>query len=246
MNTLELKKFKVKIGDKEIVKGVDLSLKEGEVAVIMGPNGSGKSTLANGLMGHPNMNTEGNALLSGKDLLELSPDQRSKEGLFLSFQYPEEISGVSVSSFLRAAINARRPKDDPIKLQEYVKLLNEQMKLLGIPKDFSSRYLNQGFSGGEKKKMEMLQLSMLNPKVAILDETDSGLDIDALKSVCNSINKIRAENKKLSFLIITHYQRMLNYIKPDTVCIMFDGKLVKKGGPELAHELEKNGYEAFK
>ncbi len=246
MNALELKKFKVSIEDKEIVKGIDLSLKKGEVTVIMGPNGSGKSTLANGLMGHPKMKTKGDVLLSGKNLLEMSPDQRSKEGLFLSFQYPEEIPGVNVSSFLRTAINTRRSKDNPIKLQEYVKLLNEHMKLLNIPKEFASRYINTGFSGGEKKKIEMLQLAMLNPKVAILDETDSGLDIDALKSVCEGINLLRKENPDMTILVITHYQRMLNYLKPDHVCIMLDGKIIKKGDANLAHELETKGYEEFK
>ncbi|PIN81093.1 ABC transporter ATP-binding protein, partial [Candidatus Woesearchaeota archaeon CG10_big_fil_rev_8_21_14_0_10_32_9] len=168
MNTLELKDLKIKIGEKNIVKGINLVLKEGEITVIMGPNGSGKSTLANGLMGQPRLNTEGSALLAGKDLLNLSPDERSRQGLFLSFQYPEEISGVTVSSFLRTAINARRAKENPIRIPEYIKILNEKMKLLNIPKEFAARYLNQGFSGGEKKKMEMLQLSMLKPKVAIL------------------------------------------------------------------------------
>jgi len=246
MNTLELKDLKIKIGEKNIVKGINLVLKEGEITVIMGPNGSGKSTLANGLMGQPRLNTEGSALLAGKDLLNLSPDERSRQGLFLSFQYPEEISGVTVSSFLRTAINARRAKENPIRIPEYIKILNEKMKLLNIPKEFAARYLNQGFSGGEKKKMEMLQLSMLKPKVAILDETDSGLDIDALKSVCEGLNKIREENKSMSILIITHYQRMLNYLTPNHVCILSDGKIVKTGGAELAHELEKNGYEAYK
>lgn len=246
MNTLELKDFKVKIKEKNIVNGINLVLKEGEITVIMGPNGSGKSTLANGLMGHPHLTTEGSALLAGKDLLKLSPDERSKQGLFLSFQYPEEISGVTVSSFLRTALNARRPKNNPIKIPEYIKLLNEKMKLLNIPKEFASRYLNHGFSGGEKKKMEMLQLALLTPKVAILDETDSGLDIDALKSVCEGLNKIREENKNMSILIITHYQRMLNYLTPNHVCIMNKGKIVKKGDAKLAQDLEKNGYEEYK
>jgi len=246
MNNLELKNFKVSIKDKDIVRDINLVLKEGEITVIMGPNGSGKSTLANGLMGHPKLNTSGCALLAGKDLLKLSPDERSKQGLFLSFQHPEEISGITVSSFLRTALNSRRSKDDPIKIPEYIKILNEKMKLLNISKEFASRYLNQGFSGGEKKKMEMLQLAMLKPKVAILDETDSGLDIDALKSVCDGINKIKEENKTMSILIITHYQRMLNYLKPDKVLIMLEGQLVKQGGPELAEEIEKKGYEFLK
>lgn len=245
MNILEIKNFEVSIEGKKIVKGINLELNKGEVNVIMGPNGSGKSTLASALMGHPKMHTKGTVKLEGKNILELSPEDRSKAGLFLSFQYPAEIPGVTVSNFLRTAINSRRPKDKPIKIPEYIKMLNEKMNLLKVPKEFSSRYLNAGFSGGEKKKMEILQLAVLNPKVAILDETDSGLDIDALKSVCDGINKIRETNKDMSIIVITHYQRMLNYLKPDTVCIMLDGKIVKQDGPELANELELKGYEAF-
>jgi Fe-S cluster assembly ATP-binding protein len=246
MNTLELKNFKVSIDNKEIVKGINLELKSGEITVIMGPNGSGKSTLANGLMGHPKMKTTGIALLNKKNILEMSPDERSKNGLFLSFQYPSEISGVTVSNFLRTAMNARRPKENPIKVQDYVKIFNEKMKMLDINKQMASRYLNEGFSGGEKKKMEILQMAMLEPKVAILDETDSGLDIDALKAVCESINTVRKENKNISILIITHYERMLQYLKPNQVCIMLDGKIVKKGGAELARELEEKGYKVHK
>lgn len=246
MNILEIKDFKVSIEDKEIVKGIDLDLEKGKVTVIMGPNGSGKSTLANGLMGHPDVESSGNVLLEGEDVLEMEADERSKEGIFLSFQYPVVIPGLTVSNFLRTAINARRDKKDPIKVGEFVKLLNEKMKLLNIPKEFAGRYLNEGFSGGEKKKMEILQLAMLNPKVAILDETDSGLDIDSLRQVCESINLLREQNPDLTVLVITHYQRMLNHLRPDTVCIMLDGKIVKKGGPELAHKLESEGYEAFK
>ncbi len=243
---LELKDFTVKIEDKDIVKKADFSLKKGEVAVIMGPNGSGKSTLAYGLMGHPKYEAEGKALYEGENLLEMEPDERSKKGIFLSFQYPSEIPGVTVSSFLRTAINARRPKEDPVKVQEYIKLLNEKMKLLHIRKDFAGRYLNEGFSGGEKKKMEILQLAVLNPKLAILDETDSGLDIDSLRRVCESINKLKEENPDMTVLVITHYQRMLNHLKPDKVMIMLDGQLVKEGGAELAEDLEKNGYEAYR
>jgi Fe-S cluster assembly ATP-binding protein len=246
MNVLELKNYKVSIEDKEIVKGVDLTLKKGKISVIMGPNGSGKSTLANSLMGHPDMDVTGSVFLEGEDILEMEADERSKEGIFLSFQYPVVIPGLTVSNFLRTAINARRDKKDPIKVGEFVKILNEKMRLLNIPKEFAGRYLNEGFSGGEKKKMEILQLAMLNPKVAILDETDSGLDIDSLRQVCESINLLREQNKDLAVLIITHYQRMLNYLKPDEVCIMLDGEFVKKGGAELALTLEEKGYEAFK
>ncbi|MFT4261221.1 MAG: Fe-S cluster assembly ATPase SufC [Candidatus Woesearchaeota archaeon] len=246
MNILEIKDFKVSIEDKEIVKGIDLNLEKGKVTVIMGPNGSGKSTLANGLMGHPDVESSGSVLLEGEDVLEMEADERSKEGIFLSFQYPVVIPGLTVSNFLRTAINARRDKKDPIKVGEFVKLLNEKMKLLNIPKEFAGRYLNEGFSGGEKKKMEILQLAMLNPKVAILDETDSGLDIDSLRQVCESINLLREQNPDLTVLVITHYQRMLNHLRPDTVCIMLDGRIVKKGGAELAHKLESEGYEAFK
>jgi len=242
---LELKDFKVSIDGKEIVKGIDLELKKGEVTVIMGPNGSGKSTLANGLAGHPMTSCQGLAKLDSVNLLELNPSERSKEGLFLSFQYPAEIPGVTVSNFLRTALNARRDKKNPIKIPEYIKIINSKMKLLNIPKEFVGRHLNTGFSGGEKKKMEILQMAMLEPKVAILDETDSGLDIDALKAVCEGINTIKKEKPDTAILVITHYQRMLNYLKPDHVCILLNGKIVKKGGAELAHELEEKGYEAF-
>lgn len=246
MNVLELKDYTVEIEDKKILDNVQLELKEGEISVIMGPNGSGKSTLANSLMGHPSYEASGVAKYLGEDLSEMEADERSKNGVFLSFQYPVAVPGLTVSSFLRTAINARRDKEDPIKVGEYVKLLNEKMKLLNIPKAFASRYLNEGFSGGEKKKMEILQLAMLEPKLAILDETDSGLDIDSLREVCENINLLKKQNPKLTVLVITHYQRMLNYLKPDHVFIMLNGKLVEKGGPELAHKLEKEGYESFK
>ena len=246
MNVLELKDYIVEIEDKKILDNVQLELKEGEISVIMGPNGSGKSTLANSLMGHPSYEASGVAKYLGDDLLEMEADERSKNGVFLSFQYPVAVPGLTVSSFLRTAINARRDKEDPIKVGEYVKLLNEKMKLLNIPKAFASRYLNEGFSGGEKKKMEILQLAMLEPKLAILDETDSGLDIDSLREVCENINLLKKQNPKLTVLVITHYQRMLNYLKPDHVFIMLNGKLVEKGGPELAYKLEKEGYESFK
>lgn len=243
---LELKDLKVSIEGKEIIHGIDLDIDKGQIVVIMGPNGSGKSTLANGLMGHPSYDIAGEILLENDNIIGLKPDERSRNGLFLSFQYPIEIPGVTVSNFLRAALNARREKKDHIKMLEFMRLLNEKMDMLHIPKEFVSRYINEGFSGGEKKKMEILQLAMLNPKVAILDETDSGLDIDALKKVCEGINILKKSNPELTLLIITHYQRMLNYIKPDKVCIMVDGKITKCGGPELAEELEKEGYEVHK
>ena len=242
---MNIKDLKVSVEDKEILKGIDLELKKGKVTVIMGPNGSGKSTLANALMGHPGFEVSGKAELEGEDILEMDPDERSHKGVFMSFQYPVSIPGVTVSNFLRTAINSRRDKKDPIKISDYVKKLNEKMKLLDIPKEFAGRYVNEGFSGGEKKKMEILQLAMLNPKVAILDETDSGLDIDSLRNVCEGINKIKEQDPNLSILVITHYQRMLNYLTPDEVCILLDGKIAEKGGPELAHKLEEKGYEAF-
>lgn len=243
---LELKDLNISVAGKHVVKGIDLELHKGEIAVIMGPNGSGKSTLANGLMGHPSYELTGEVLLENQNIEGLKADERSRNGLFLSFQYPVEIPGVTVSNFLRTALNARREKKDHIKMLEFMRLLNEKMEMLKIPKEFASRYLNEGFSGGEKKKMEILQLAMLNPKVAVLDETDSGLDIDALKKVCESINLLKKSNPELTLLIITHYQRMLNYIKPDKVCIMVDGRITKCGGPELAEHLEKEGYEVHR
>ena len=243
---LEIKNLNVSIEDKEILKNLSLDLKKGEITVIMGPNGSGKSTLASSLMGHPDYEAEGTVLFEGEDILEMEADERSKKGIFLSFQYPVAVPGLTVSNFIRTAINARRDERDPIKLPVYIKTLNEKMNLLNIPKEFASRYLNDGFSGGEKKKMEILQLAMLEPKLAILDETDSGLDIDSLKQVCESINLLKKENPDLTIMLITHYQRMLNYLKPDNVCIMLDGNIVKTGGPDLALELEEKGYESFR
>jgi Fe-S cluster assembly ATP-binding protein len=240
---LELKNLNVEIEGKEIIKGLNLDIDKGQIVVIMGPNGSGKSTLANALMGHPSYVVDGQIFLDNEDISGFKPDERSKKGLFLSFQYPVEIPGVTVSNFLRTAINSRREKKNQIKLVEFMKLLYQNIDILHIPREFASRYINEGFSGGEKKKMEILQLAMLNPKVAVLDETDSGLDIDALRKVCESINAIKKINPDLTLLIITHYQRMLNYIKPDKVCIMLDGQITKCGGAELALELEKDGYD---
>lgn len=241
-----VKDFNVTIKDKEVVKGVSLELMKGEISVIMGPNGAGKSSFANGLMGNPLYGTTGSIILDSEDISGLSPDKRSKKGLFLSFQNPVEIPGVTVANFLRSAVNARKEKANQTNPIKFMKLMNEKMELLHIPKNFGSRYLNEGFSGGEKKKMEILQLAMLEPKVAILDETDSGLDMDALKKVCESINILKGQNKDLAILIITHYQRMLDYLKPDHVFIMLDGKIVKKGGGELVKQLEDEGYNTFR
>ena len=245
-NVFCVKNLHISINGKEVVKGINLELHKGEVAVIMGPNGSGKSTFSNGLMGHPNYITTGSIILDNEEIIDCKANDRSKKGLFLSFQNPIEIPGVSIANFLRTAINSRRDKTNQINILKFSKLLNEKMELLHIPKNFASRYVNEGFSGGEKKKMEILQMSLLEPKVAILDETDSGLDIDALKKVCENINILKEQNKDLTILIITHYQRMLDYISPDKVLIMFDGQIIKEGGPELVHELEKDGYEKFR
>jgi len=237
----------VNVEDKDILKGVTLSLGEGEVVAIMGPNGSGKSTLANTLMGHPKyMVAGGSVTLDGEDILGLSPDERAKRGLFLSFQYPSEIPGVTLFNFLRTAVNAvREARDRPrMRLFDFTKLLEEKMRLLKMDPAFKERYLNEGFSGGEKKRAEILQLAMLDPSVAVLDETDSGLDIDALKTVADGINAVKAGEggRGKSILLITHYQRILDYVTPDRILVMKDGRIVKEGGPELAHALEREGY----
>ncbi len=239
---LEIKNLHVSIDGKKILKGVNLEVKKGEVVALMGPNGSGKSTLALAMMGHPNYKIdEGEILFKGKDIKGLEANERAKLGLFLSFQYPYEISGVSMSNFLRTALNTKR--DEKINVFEFKKMLYEKLSLLKIPKEFAERYLNEGFSGGEKKKAEILQLAMLQPQMAILDETDSGMDIDALRIVSNGINTLM--NGNLGILLITHYQRILNYIKPNKVYIMVDGRVVKSGDKELAKELEAKGYEGF-
>ena len=240
---LIIKDLHVSIEGKKILNGVDLVVKKGEVCALMGPNGSGKSTLAYTLMGHPKYIVDkGEVWYKGKNILELSPDERAKLGLFLSFQYPQEIPGVSVSNFLRTAYNS--VKQAPIPVPEFINLLKEKMKLLKIDVSFSRRYLNEGFSGGEKKRTEILQMAVLQPDMAILDETDSGLDIDSLKVVAEGVNKLVGPNT--GFLVITHYQRLLNYITPDRVHIMVKGKIVKSGGKELAHELEARGYDEYK
>ena len=240
MDELKIKNLHVSVEGKNILNGVDLTVKRGEVCALMGPNGSGKSTLAYTLMGHPKYTVEkGEVQYKGKNVLELRPDERAKLGIFLSFQYPQEIPGVSVSNFLRTAHNALKP--NTISVPEFVKLLREKMKLLRIDDSFSRRYLNEGFSGGEKKRAEILQLAVLAPEIAILDETDSGLDIDSLKIVAEGVNTLLGP--KMGVLIITHYTRILNYIKPDSVNIMVKGRIAKSGGKELAHELEAKGYE---
>lgn len=246
MSQLEIRNLHVSIEGKEILKGVDLTIEQGKVHAIMGPNGTGKSTLAYTLMGHPSyMVTEGEVFFKGQNLLELKPDERSRLGIFLAFQYPVAIPGVTVANFLRTALNARRraqnPEDKGIPIPEFRKMLKEKMNLLHVDQNFAGRYLNEGFSGGEKKRAEILQMATLTPEIAILDETDSGLDIDALRIVADGVNALM--NKDLGMLIITHYQRLLNYIKPDYVHVMLDGKIVESGGPDLALHLEDQGYE---
>tara|TARA_Y100000310_G_scaffold345268_1_gene463249 strand:+ start:8262 stop:9008 length:747 start_codon:yes stop_codon:yes gene_type:complete len=242
-NELTIKDLHVSVEGKEILKGINLTIKKGEVCALMGPNGSGKSTLAYALMGHPRYEiTQGTAFFNKQNILELEPDQRAKLGIFLSFQYPQEIPGVPVSNFLKTAYNASHEEELPI--MEFVKLLKEKMELLKVDSSFSRRYLNEGFSGGEKKRTEILQMAVLQPQIAILDETDSGLDIDSLKVVANGVNSLL--NPNLGVLIITHYQRILDYIKPDKIHIMMDGKIVKSGGKELVEELEKHGYDIVK
>ncbi|MFP4567523.1 MAG: Fe-S cluster assembly ATPase SufC [Candidatus Woesearchaeota archaeon] len=236
--------------DKEIIKGVSFHVNKGETLVIIGPNGSGKSTIAKAITGFPGIDVNGEIKFSAngelEDLSDLSPSDRAKKGIFLSFQNPVEIPGVTVSNFIRTAINARRSKDKPVNLREYISKLNDTMKLLGIPKEFAQRELNHGFSGGEKKKAEMLQLMMLEPALAILDETDSGLDVDALKNVCSSINDLKKKNKDLSLIVITHYKRMLEYLDVDRVLVLVDGKIVKEGSKELVELIEGEGFEGFK
>jgi len=230
----------VSVEGNEIVKGVDLTVNHGEVHALMGPNGSGKSTLANAIMGHPRYEvTAGKVLFQGQDLVGMTPDKRAREGLFLAFQYPAAIPGVVMGNFLRAALKARRGEDVPVR--EFRKLLDETMDLLKMDATFARRYVNEGFSGGEKKRAEVLQMAMLRPEMAVLDETDSGLDIDALKTVAEGINAIRGPGSGV--LLITHYQRVLNYVKPDVVHVLYQGRIVKSGGPELSEQLEKQGYE---
>ncbi|GAB4539367.1 MAG: Fe-S cluster assembly ATPase SufC [Anaerolineales bacterium] len=246
MASLEIKNLHVSIGDKEILKGLSLTINQGEVHAIMGPNGTGKSTLAYTLMGHPNYTvTAGEVIFDGKNILEMEADERSRAGIFLAFQYPVAIPGVTVANFLRSAINARRraenSEDKGIPIPEFRKVLKEKMDLLKMNHDFAGRYLNDGFSGGEKKRAEILQMATLKPSIAILDETDSGLDIDALRIVSEGVNALAGPD--LGVLVITHYQRLLNYIKPQFVHIMMHGRIVESGGPDLALHLEEQGYD---
>lgn len=244
-STLEIKDLHVSIDDKEILKGVNLTINTGEIHAIMGPNGTGKSTLSSAIMGHPSYEvTQGEVLLDGVNVLELEVDERAKAGLFLAMQYPSEITGVTNADFMRSAINAQREEGNEINLMQFIKKLDKQMDFLDMDKDMAQRYLNEGFSGGEKKRNEILQLMMLQPKFAILDEIDSGLDIDALKVVSKGINEMRGE--EFGSLIITHYQRLLNYITPNHVHVMYNGIVVKSGGAELAKRLEEEGYEWVK
>ena len=250
MALLELKNLHVALEDgTEIVKGVDLSVDSNQVHAIMGPNGSGKSTLAYALMGHPAyVITQGQILFDGEDVTELAADERAQRGLFLAFQYPHAIPGVTVTSFMRSAINAIRKarndgEDDPIKIPEFRKEMLAAMDRLKVPRELAQRYVNDGFSGGEKKRVEILQMAMLKPRVAVLDETDSGLDIDALKIVAGGVKEL--VGPEMGALVITHYQRILNYVTPDFVHVFVGGRIVEEGGPELAQRLEAEGYEAF-
>ncbi|WP_419894435.1 Fe-S cluster assembly ATPase SufC (plasmid) [Ligilactobacillus salivarius] len=241
MSVLEVKDLHVTVEGKEILKGVNLKMSTGEIHAIMGPNGTGKSTLSSTIMGDPAYKiTKGDILLNGKSIIDLPVDERARMGLFLAMQYPQEIPGVTNAEFVKSAINARRPKDDPIPLMDFIKRLDETLETLDMSEEMADRYLNEGFSGGEKKRNEIMQMMMIRPEFAILDEIDSGLDIDALKVVSRGVNQMRGDN--FGSLIITHYQRLLNYIIPDYVHVMMDGQLVKTGGPDLAIRLEKEGY----
>jgi Fe-S cluster assembly ATP-binding protein len=244
MPELEIKNLHVAVGDKQILKGLDLTVHSGEVHALMGPNGSGKSTLANAVMGHPMLDvTEGQILFDGQDVTEASPDERSRMGLFMAFQYPVSVPGVTVTKYLRTVMNAHRAQrgEQEVSLREFRKTVEEAMALTNVPKEFSSRYLNEGFSGGEKKRMEILQLALQQPQIAVLDETDSGLDIDALNVVAHGVNTV-AKEAAMGVLIITHYQRILRLVQPQRVSIMFDGRIAKEGGPELVDQLESEGY----
>jgi len=244
MADLEIRNLHASAGDKEILRGLDLNVSKGEIHALMGPNGSGKSTLANVIMGHPNIEvTEGTITFLGEDITEADPDERSRAGLFMAFQYPVAVPGVTITKYLRTVINAHRESkgEQPIPLKEFRTTVQDAMKLTNIPNDFAARYLNDGFSGGEKKRLEMLQLALQKPEVAVLDETDSGLDIDALRIVANAVNSV-AQQSEMGVLIITHYQRILHLVQPDFVHVLYNGKIVKEGGPELVEALEAKGY----
>jgi Fe-S cluster assembly ATP-binding protein len=243
MPLLEIRNLHVTAGDKKILKGVDLTVDKGRIHALMGPNGSGKSTLANAIMGHPNLEvTDGQILFDGEDITEAEPDERARMGLFMAFQYPVAVPGVTVTKYLRTVMNAHREErgEDPVPLKEFRKTVEEAMQLTEVPRDFASRYLNEGFSGGEKKRMEILQLALQRPEIAILDETDSGLDIDALRVVAHGVNTLKGPD--MGVLIITHYQRILHLVEPDFVHVLYEGRIVKEGGPELVETLEEKGY----
>jgi Fe-S cluster assembly ATP-binding protein len=243
MADLEISNLHVRAEGKQILRGLDLEVSKDETHALMGPNGSGKSTLANAIMGHPGFEiTEGEITFQGEDITDAAPDERARMGLFMAFQYPVAIPGVTVSKYLRMVINAQREArgEDQVKLKDFRSDTEQAMELMNIPKEFSSRYLNDGFSGGEKKRMEILQLAMLRPQLAVLDETDSGLDIDALRTVANGVNTLAGPD--LGTLIITHYQRILHLVEPSFVHVMYDGRIVKQGGPELVEQLEEKGY----
>lgn len=243
-NLLNIKNLHAKVEGNEILKGLDLEVNLGEIHAIMGPNGAGKSTLASVLVGNPNFEvTEGEVTFEGKDLLDMDPEERATEGLFLSFQYPVEIPGVSMVNFMRAAVNETRKHRglDPVPASDFLKMMKEKRELVGLDSSLASRSVNEGFSGGEKKRNEIFQMAMLDPKLSILDETDSGLDIDALRIVASGVNKLRRKDN--ATIVITHYQRLLDYIKPDFVHVLYKGRIVKSAGPELALELEEKGYD---
>ena len=243
MSILEIRNLHVRAEDKEILKGVDLVVGKGEIHALMGPNGSGKSTLANAIMGHPGLEvTDGQIIFDGEDVTETDTDERSRMGLFMAFQYPVAVPGVTVTKYLRTVMNAHRESrgEDPVPLKEFRKTVEAAMELTEVPREFSSRYLNEGFSGGEKKRMEILQLALQKPALAVLDETDSGLDIDALRIVAHGVNTLKTPD--MGFLIITHYQRILHLVKPDVVHVLYQGRIVKEGGPELVSVLEDKGY----
>ncbi len=244
---LEVKNLHASIAGKEILKGIDLTVKDGEIHAIMGPNGSGKSTLSAVLTGNPLYTvTEGEAIFNGKNLLDMKPEDRAHEGLFLSFQYPVEIPGVSMTNFMKAAVNAKRKYEgkEPLKAADFLKLMREKRQLVELDSKLAHRSVNEGFSGGEKKRNEIFQMAVLEPKLSILDETDSGLDVDAMRIVADGVNKMHTP--ETSYIVITHYERLLDMIKPDVVHVLYNGRIVKTGGPELAREIEKNGYDQIK
>ena len=243
MPQLEIRNLHVRAGDKEILRGLELTVDKGEIHALMGPNGSGKSTLANAIMGHPNLEvTEGQIIFNGEDITEADTDERARMGLFMAFQYPVSVPGVTVTKYLRTVMNAHREArgEDPISLREFASRVKGAMELTKVPEEFSRRYLNEGFSGGEKKRMEILQLALQRPELAILDETDSGLDIDALRVVAEGVNSVAGPD--MGVLIITHYQRILHLVQPSHVHVMYRGRIVKEGGPDLVEELEAKGY----